>query len=191
MVANIGVSDPGTIAPLPSELQSSLPIVAALGVVSFVTSFLLFLRLAWQLVRSRREHDAKVNQFVLLIFNLIIADISQAAAFLINAHWLRQDAITVGTSACWAQGWFISTGDLASGAFTFAIALHAFADIVWNFRLSHKPFVMTIAGLWVFVYLCAILGVRPERSFFSPSTKREINSKGIISDTLSGQLASE
>lgn len=94
-----------------------------------------------------------------MIFNLVFADIQQSIAFLLNAQWLRDNGIDVGTPTCWAQGWFVSTGDLASGVFTLAIALHSFLDIIHDYRLGHKAFLVCVAGLWIFVYLCAVIGI--------------------------------
>ena len=53
----------------------------------------------------------------------------------------------------------MSTGDLASGVFTLAIALHSFLDIVHDYRLSHKVFLACVAALWVFTYVCAVIGI--------------------------------
>ena len=96
---------------------------------------------------------------MILIFNLILADVQQSIAFMLNVQWLRDDAVTVGTSSCWAQGWFVSTGDLSSGLFTLAIAVHSYADIVHDYRLSHRPFLAAIGSLWIFNYAMAIIGI--------------------------------
>ncbi|KAK4543399.1 hypothetical protein LTR36_005542 [Oleoguttula mirabilis] len=153
------VSLPGTLSPLPPILQRGLIAVSFFGFLSFLTSVALFLRLAYRLVTWKRKTQARVNQFIILIFNLVFADIQQSVAFLLNAQWLRENAISVHTPICRAQGWFVSTGDLASGVFTLAIAVHSFTDIVWDYRIGHKCFLATIAALWAFVYACAIIGV--------------------------------
>ncbi|KAK3112435.1 hypothetical protein LTR53_011297 [Teratosphaeriaceae sp. CCFEE 6253] len=103
---------------------------------------------------------------IILIFNLVFADIQQSIAFLLNVQWLATNSVDVDTPTCWAQGWFVSTGDLASGVFTFAIAIHAFMDIVHDFRLGHKTFLACIAALWAFVYLCALIGIALHPSDF-------------------------
>ena len=96
---------------------------------------------------------------MVLIFNLILADVQQSVAFMLNVQWLRDNAVTVGSSSCWAQGWFVSTGDLSSGLFTLAIAIHSYADIVHDYRLGHRAFLAAIGSLWIFNYLMAIIGV--------------------------------
>jgi hypothetical protein len=118
---------------------------------------MLLFRLAFKFARGTSK--TRRNQFLILIFNLILADFQQSIAFMLNVEWLYKDSIQVGTSTCWAQGWFVSTGDLSSGLFTLAIALHSYADIVHDFRLSHRIFMSVIASLWTFNYLLAIASV--------------------------------
>jgi hypothetical protein len=89
---------------------------------------------------------------------LCLVDIQQAIAFLLNISALRNNALTVGTSLCFAQGWFVSTGDLASSVFICAIGVHTFFGVVKNYRLPSPYFYSSIACLWIFVYLMALLG---------------------------------
>ena len=153
------VTSPGSLSPLPAVLRHGLTAVTLLGFLSFLTSIALFLRLAHRLFTWKTKTQSRINQFTILIFNLVFADIQQSVAFLLNARWLRENAILTETGTCWAQGWFVSTGDLASGVFTFAIAVHSFLDIVWDHRLGHKSFLTVIALLWIFVYTCTIIGI--------------------------------
>lgn len=148
---------PETLTPLPDELTRGLSVVSAFGFLSFFLSTTLLCRLAWRLIRGTEK--TRTNQFVILIFNLILADVQQSIAFMLNAEWLRKDAIDVGTSSCWAQGWFVSTGDLSSGLFTLAIAIHSYADIVHDYRLGTRSFLAAIGSLWIFNYLLAVIGV--------------------------------
>ena len=148
-----------TLSPLPPVLKQGLTVVSFFGFLSFLTSICLFLRLAYRLVTWKRKSQARVNQFYILIFNLVFADIQQSVSYLLTAQWIRDNAIVVDTPTCWAQGWFDSTGDLASGTFTFAIAVHSFADIVYDYRLSRRNFLAAIVGLWVFIYAMAVIGI--------------------------------
>jgi hypothetical protein len=108
----------------------------------------------WQ--RLRKEPP---NQFLILVYNLLFADIQQAIAFMLNVTWLTEDAIAVGTTACWAQGWFVSVGDLASSVFITAIAMHTYLGVVQGYRLPTWAFYGTITAMWGFVYGMALLGV--------------------------------
>lgn len=106
--------------------------------------------------RARREPP---NQFLILIYNLLFADIQQSIAFFLNVTWLSKNGIAVGNPICYAQGWFVSTGDLASSAFLTAIAIHTYMGVVRNYRLPTWAFYSWIAGLWIFTYGLAIIQV--------------------------------
>ncbi|KAK1756979.1 G protein-coupled glucose receptor regulating Gpa2-domain-containing protein [Echria macrotheca] len=106
--------------------------------------------------RLRREPP---NQFLMLIYNLLLADIQQAMAFLLNIAWLSSDSLDVHSRTCWAQGWFVSIGDLASSVFISFIAVHTYLGVVKNYRLPTWIFYSIIACCWSFVYGTGILGI--------------------------------
>ncbi|OAA65614.1 Glucose receptor Git3 [Niveomyces insectorum RCEF 264] len=108
----------------------------------------------WQ--RLRKEPP---NQFLVLIYNLLFADIQQATAFLLNVKWLTQNAVAVGTPVCWVQGWFVSIGDLASSVFITAIAVHTYLGVVRGYRLPTWAFYSCLIALWGFVFGMALLGI--------------------------------
>jgi len=108
---------------------------------------------------TRPKKKRYPNQFLVLIYNLLLADIHQAGAFLLNAVWVAQDGITVQTSACWIQGWLVSTGDLSSSCFIGAIAVHTYLAVVRNYTPPQWVVYTAVVGLWIFNYLMAILGV--------------------------------
>lgn len=149
-----------TLSPLPSVLSKGLVAVSVCGLLSFFASTILFLYLTWRLVTWRWQSgfSQPTNQFLILIYNLLFADIQQAIAFSLNLDSLRHNSIRVGTTTCWAQGWFISTGDLASSIMISAIGIHTFLAVVKGYRLSPMAFWSAITGCWVFVYLLGALG---------------------------------
>ncbi|KAK3686122.1 G protein-coupled glucose receptor regulating Gpa2-domain-containing protein [Podospora appendiculata] len=114
------------------------------------------------LQRIRRQPPP--NQFLMLIYNLLLADTQQATAFLLNVTWISRNALDVGSPVCWAQGWFISTGDLASSLFISAIAVHTYLGVVRGYRLPTWIFYSVIGLLWGFVYGLAVLGVLVTRN---------------------------
>lgn len=150
-----------TLSPLPLVLTQGLAAVTTFGFLSFVCSTSLFLWLSYRLVtwRFKTPSNIPANQFLVLIYHLVIADIQQSMAFLLNIQALRNDALSVGTTTCWAQGWFISTGDLASSVFIFAIAVHTFMAVVKDYKLPTIGFYCAITALWCFVYIMAVIGV--------------------------------
>lgn len=136
--------------PLPEHIHPWLRAVVILGFISFFASISLLFLLAYKLViwkiKSKRS-----NQFVILIFNLLWADIQQALAFLLNVEWLRLGSVEVENPICFAQGWLVSTGDLGSGVWCFVIGLHTFASVILDYRLQTKYFYATIVALWIFI----------------------------------------
>lgn len=112
-------------------------------------------------VRSalRRIRVDPPNQFLVLMLNLLFADLQQALAFLLNVKWLAQDALRIDTRTCWAQGWFITAGDLAASVFISIIAAHTYLAVVRGYRLPFWAFHTIIAVGWVFTYGLALLAV--------------------------------
>ncbi|KAH8794072.1 G protein-coupled glucose receptor regulating Gpa2-domain-containing protein [Hyaloscypha finlandica] len=149
-----------TLSPLPEVLSHGLVAVSTFGLLSFFCSASLFFFLTWRLItwRLKSGPNNPPNQFLLLIYNLLLADIQQALAFLLNLSALRNNGIFVGTPTCFAQGWFVSTGDLASGVFICAIACHTWMGVVKEYRLPTPAFYCCIGTLWFFVYIMAAVG---------------------------------
>ncbi|KAH8589961.1 G protein-coupled glucose receptor regulating Gpa2-domain-containing protein [Bisporella sp. PMI_857] len=159
----------GTLIGLPTVLSKGLIAVSVFGLLSFVCTSLLFIFLTYKIIRWRLKEESKgpINQFLFLIYNLLFADIQQGLAFMLNIAHLQQDSINVESSTCWAQGWFVSTGDLASSLFIFAIALHTFMAVVKDYRPPSSVFYTFITSLWVFNYVLGIIGpVMHGKEFF-------------------------
>ncbi|KAK4155026.1 G protein-coupled glucose receptor regulating Gpa2-domain-containing protein [Chaetomidium leptoderma] len=102
---------------------------------------------------------AQPNQFLILIYNLLLADMHQAAAFLLNAVWVGRDGIQVRTPTCWVQGWLVQTGDLASSLFITAIAVHTYLAVVRKYTPPQSAIYITVVFLWALNYLMMILGI--------------------------------
>lgn len=100
-----------------------------------------------------------LNQFLLLIYNLLFAEMHQSMAFLLNSSWAGSNAIVVGTSTCWAQGWFVSVGDLAASCFVSAIAVHTYLTVVKGYRPQQWAVYATIGGIWIFAYALGVVGI--------------------------------
>ena len=131
--------DPGTLDALPPVLRRGLVAVSFFGILSLVTTCTLFIFLTIRLSRwywqGRLVHGP--NQFLILIYMLLFADIQQAMAFALTSVYLAKDKIEIGTNTCWANGWFISTGDLGSSIFIFSIALHTWFAVVKGRSISN------------------------------------------------------
>ncbi|KAI1799880.1 G protein-coupled glucose receptor regulating Gpa2-domain-containing protein [Daldinia bambusicola] len=111
--------------------------------------------------RRRRQKAGRgpPNQFLILVYNLFFADMHQATAFMLNIPWVQNNKITVGIPTCWAQGWFVSTGDLSASCFICAIAIHTYLTVVKGYKPPQWALYLAIIGLWVFIYVMAIVGV--------------------------------
>lgn len=131
--------------------------VATLGLLSFLTYRMVF----WQRFYKRPLAE---NQYVVLIYNLLLIDLQQATAFLICLHWLQRGSVNYPSAACVLQGWWIQVGDPGSGLFVLAIAMHTCAVVFRGRQLPFKPFVGCVVGLWVFII---ILGLIPVGMFAS------------------------
>lgn len=99
------------------------------------------------------------NQFVVLLYNLLLADMHQAIGFLLNIVWVARDGIFVQTQHCWAQGFFISVGDLASSCFITAVAMHTYLTIVRGYKPPEWLLNGWIIATWLFVYGITVAGV--------------------------------
>lgn len=105
------VNQPDSLDPLPPVLQRGLVAVAFFGILSLVSSTGLFFFLSYKLCRwYYKGHLANgANQFLLLIYNLLLADIQQAMAFSLSVVSVARGKIEVGTTECWANGTLAST----------------------------------------------------------------------------------
>jgi G protein-coupled glucose receptor regulating Gpa2. len=112
-------------------------------------------------ISQKKPHP---NQFLVLLYNLLLADIHQASAFLLNAVWVQHNGIRVRTTTCWAQGWFVSTGDLSSSLFITAIAVHTYLAVVWKWTPPQWALYATVIFLWALNYFLALLGVAITRN---------------------------
>ncbi|KAF9761048.1 hypothetical protein IL306_003989 [Fusarium sp. DS 682] len=104
------------------------------------------------------------NQFLVLIINLLLADMHQGVAFFLNAAWLRNNAILVGTASCYTQGLFVSLGDLASSMFITAIAFHTYLAVVKRRQTPQRVLYAVIVAIWVFVYAISFIPIAATRN---------------------------
>ncbi|KAK7983407.1 hypothetical protein PG989_010809 [Apiospora arundinis] len=108
---------------------------------------------------SSLSAEVATNPFLLLIYNLLLADMIQATSFLLSVSWLRYDATYSGSVTCWMQGWLSMTGKLsASACLVFASGL-TYLTVVRGYRASPRALYAAIAGVWLFTYVLAGAGV--------------------------------
>lgn len=108
------------------------------------------------------------NQFVVLLYNLLLADIKQSVAFFLNAVWVARDSIEVGSGTCWTQGLFLSTGDLAGSLFIAAIAVHTYLVAIRGWKPSQRALILTCSSIWIFNYLLVFIGFAATNNLSDP-----------------------
>ncbi|CAG8947513.1 unnamed protein product [Penicillium salamii] len=140
------------------SLFIAMGIIALLSLVSslFLLCFLTYRFVYWQ--RYYKNPLAK-NQYVVLIYNLLLVDLQQAIAFLICLYWVSRGSVHYGEAACYLQGWWIMTADPGSGLFVLAIALHTGAIVMRGRQLSFRVFSWCVVGLWAFILALGFIPV--------------------------------
>lgn len=156
--------------------------MGVLALISWISSFGLLSFLTYRFIFWQRYYKRPLaeNQYVVLIYNLLLVDLQQATAFLICLHWVTRGSVNFPSAACVLQGWWIQVADPGSGLFVLAIAIHT-ADVVLRGRqLPFKGFVACVCGLWAFIVM---LGLIPVGMFTSETfVVSEAGWVGFLSD---------
>lgn len=153
--------EPYSLDPLPDTLHHGLIPVGLLALLSVGATLTLIAFIVYRIATWRLHYRTFIgyNQYVLLVLNLLIADAQQSAAFLISFHWIRYGMILAPSAPCFAQAWLLHSGDVSSGLFVLAIALHTFYTAVQGKRIGHKTFAVCVGCTWIFSYFLTALGV--------------------------------
>lgn len=147
--------------PLNSSAKAGFIAVGICGLLSFIAALGLLLFLTYRFIFWKRYYKQPLahNQYVVLIYNLLLADIQQASAFLLCLHWVSKNQVYYPSAACALQGWWIQTGDPGSGIFVMAIAMHTGAVVLRGRQLPFSVFVYCVIGLWGFIIILGIIPV--------------------------------
>ncbi|KAL4879704.1 hypothetical protein BJY04DRAFT_192756 [Aspergillus karnatakaensis] len=131
------------------------------GLLSLLTTATLFLFLTHRLLFSSRYYSRPLwrNQYVVLIYNLLLVDMQQATAFMLCLHWAVKKEIWYPSAACVLQGWWIQTADPGSGLFVIAIAIHTGAVVLRGRQLPYHTFVACVIALWIFILILGFIPV--------------------------------
>jgi hypothetical protein len=152
---------PHSVSPLPEGLHVGLYVVGAFGLLSFLATLSLLSFVAYRFCTWRDHYKTFIgyNQYVLLFLNLVLADLMQAASFLISFYWIAIDGILAPTPACQGQGFLLHLGDVASAFFVLAIALHTYYTVVLSRRIPYRIFGGMVIMVWLIVIFLTVLGV--------------------------------
>jgi hypothetical protein len=151
---------PDSLDPLTPVFQTGLIPITFFAMMSLLSVTALLGFITHRLISWRRHYREYVgyNQYVILIYNLLLADLQQSIAFSISFHWLRLGKILAPTAPCFLQAWFLNIGDVASGFFVLAIAVHTWLGVVKGYKLPYMWFVVSILGVWLTALVLTMLG---------------------------------
>ncbi|KXT13593.1 hypothetical protein AC579_8500 [Pseudocercospora musae] len=128
---------------IPIALLATLSVGSTITLIGFIVSRFI----TW---KKHYRTFVGYNHYVVLVLNLLIADLQQSMAFLIEWYWLRKNHILAPSTACFAQG---------CGFFVLAIAIHTHVTAVYGRRVGNKTFAACILFLWILVYFFTGIGV--------------------------------
>ncbi|KAI5357614.1 Putative G protein-coupled receptor GPR1 [Septoria linicola] len=137
---------------IPIASLATLSVISTICLISFIVNRMI----GW---KGHYRTWVGYNQYVVLVLNLILADLQQSSAFLINWHWYRVDQILAPSPPCFAQGWLLHSGDVSGGFFVLSIALHTYYTAVHGKRIGNKTFAAIVVGIWTWTYFLTAIGV--------------------------------
>lgn len=148
-----------TFYPLDDTLQRGMIPLAIFALCSALSTFTLLSWITYRLI-FKNDYQAFVgyNQYVILIYNLLLADLQQALSFLITLNWLKLGGISSPGPVCFTQAWLLNMGDVSSGFFVFAIALHTWYSVVLGRKLNYRAFTAAILGIWLAAFILTAIG---------------------------------
>lgn len=151
---------PYSLDPMPHKMRMGLIAPGIAGLLSAGCTLTLISFITFRIFVWRRHYHTFIgyNQYVMLVLNLLVADLQQASAFLISWYWIHQNRIVAPTAACFAQGWLLHSGDVSSAFFVLAIAIHTILVAVFSIEIKNKWFYGCIAGIWTLAYVLTFIG---------------------------------
>ncbi|EZF29392.1 hypothetical protein TMEN_5497 [Trichophyton mentagrophytes] len=137
------------------------PPVVTIALMSLIATVCSFAIITYRLVFWRRFSATYLgyNQYVILIYNLIIADMQTAGGAIMTLHWYRVGHIAGSSNTCIIQGWLFQEGVPTSGLFVLAIAIHTFITVVLGRKLKYRTFVCCVVGIWIFALFLTVLPI--------------------------------
>ncbi|KAF3062043.1 hypothetical protein GL218_03765 [Daldinia childiae] len=141
---------PNSLLAMEDRTYNGLLAIGTLATISLIFTSSLLSFVTWRMITWKSHYSSAVgrNQSVVLIYQLILADFLQSLGFLISFHWVAERQIIGPNEACFAQGWLIQLGDVASAFFVLSIAIHTTYQVIISRSLSYKSFIYCVLGIW-------------------------------------------
>jgi hypothetical protein len=158
--------------PLPDDVRRGMISMGIFGLISSISTLSLLIFITYRMVYWRRYYEEPItsNQIFILIYNLLLADFQQALSFLISFYWISQNKLVGPSPACFAQGWLIQIGDMSSGLWVLAIAVHTFVSLVGQKIVPIRAFLAAVVSLWMFCLILTAIGpMMVRKDFFVPA----------------------
>lgn len=158
LIALEGVS---VISPLPKLQRDGLIVVSVLATLSLILTVSLLSFFTYRFIFWQKYYKRYIgyNQYVVLMYNLILADFLQALGFIVSLRWIAKDSLHASDPACFLQGVWLQIGDPMSGMFVLAIAVHTFLHVTMGYKIPHRVFVTGVVSLWCFGVLMVIIPI--------------------------------
>jgi hypothetical protein len=161
-----------SLDPLPRDVHHGMIAMGTIGLVSTISTLGLLIFITYRMIRWRQyyEHPIATNQIFILIYNLLLADFQQALSFLLAFYWISENKLVGPSPVCFAQGWLIQIGDVSSGIWVLAIAVHTFTGLVAQKIIPFGIFIGLVFLVWVFCLVLTIVGpIKEQVNFFVPA----------------------
>lgn len=157
--------------PLDELRKRGLIALGVTGILSTIASFSLLIFLVPRYVSSKAKAQTEnwKSASLLLIINLLIADLLQALAWgLMSFYWLNMNTLTALSRACLLQGFLINWADLASAFFVLSIALGTWWTLWMERCINYNKMQFMICVIWLFPLFISLLGPLTMSEYFTP-----------------------
>ncbi|KXJ91957.1 hypothetical protein Micbo1qcDRAFT_162020 [Microdochium bolleyi] len=104
------------------------------------------------------------NPFLILIYNLLVADAISALEFMLNLVWISSDGIFVPSAACELQGLAAGAGVIAPSIFLTVIAMHTYLVTVRGYKIEQRGMRWCLGFAWGVTLLMPMLGLAISRN---------------------------
>lgn len=161
-----------SLDPLPNNIRNGMIAMGLFGLVSTILTLTLMVFITYRMIYWKRYYDHSIarNQIFILIYNLLLADFQQGLSFLMSFHWVAQGKLVGPNPHCFGQGWLIQIGDVSSGLWVLAIAVHTFVNLVVQKQIRQRTFIICIILVWLFcLFVTAIGPIMSRDDFFVPA----------------------
>lgn len=151
---------PSSLSPLSESMKPGMIALCTFSALSCIATLGLLGFLAYRFIAGRNQPNPLYNnQYMLLIFQLVLADFQCDFGFFLDVMWLHKNQILAPSAGCFLQAWLINIGDLGSGFFVFAIACHTFCNVVLGKRIGLTALLSSIIALWALTLLLTVMPI--------------------------------